>query len=609
MTTTKSTAPDGKPLRSLARSRYAGGLVLAVALTALALSPLGDASTLLQDSFADGTRSRELTFPACPEGIVHFSQRLEFELPGDAHAWSTSLTATITVPSEASEGALQLYIGEGRNPDGTNNTLVGRGASVNLFSVIHYWQDLTGDLNEYLDEVGRTPATIRVPLTLYGCGVGGNLSVSVDGLAIVYSPGYGDNGQPVRTAPAPEVYLAAGGSEEDILDLADYFSDPDGDQFLFTMVGYGQETYVNGTLVGWSFANKISFAEVKLHNRSLVDVFSYDVTWRGDLFIGMCVNDIPGCEHAQNFRVFTLHIVDPPAPGMMPVAAHIFGPPEWKSAKAGSPSSLRVVGDGALPADATFVWYLDGTLSSTSSVFNGFAATEGSHVVKALVTTGGKTFVYQEAFTVGAPLPPQHVPTTPPRASLLLFSGAAFAVTGVALANSERGRFRLLWLVMAAVAPARKKASVVDHFVRGQIYQAIRDEPGVHFSEIVRRAGVGNGTAVYHLRLLEEAGLVRMVSDGTLTRLYPTDRPLDKRTYELHGRDRETLTAVEQLPGITQKALRSRLKRSASAVSRSVGRLAILGYVTVDSSRDGQKVFPRRDEEWPAVDLPSFATE
>lgn len=58
---------------------------------------------------------------------------------------------------------------------------------------------------------------------------------------------------------------------------------------------------------------------------------------------------------------------------------------------------------------------------------------------------------------------------------------------------------------------------------RRRLFEAIKRTPGIHLREVVRALSLPYGTAEYHLRVLEQEGLVRSVADDNFRRYYPSD--------------------------------------------------------------------------------------
>jgi DNA-binding MarR family transcriptional regulator len=276
--------------------------------------------------------------------------------------------------------------------------------------------------------------------------------------------------------------------------------------------------------------------------------------------------------------------------------------------RAGDELVFEVGSEVAIPDGAVVMWYVDGELVGNGTRVAGVALEEGTHEIEVRVEADG-TVASQ---TVEVSVAPAGAQTAPGAAAwflpLLLLLGLVAA--GGATAGTERGRYFLLAGLLGSVFTRLKKPAPLDHFVRGRLYQLIDDDPGIHYAELRRRAKLSSSAAAHHLHVLETAGIVRVVVDGTRTRFYATDKPLDSDTYGLSDGDRVVLTAVTQQPGLTETELSQRVDRSLSTVSRSVERLATLGYVS--TSRQGRtvNVFPREGADVPdAAGGPAWPTD
>ena len=58
------------------------------------------------------------------------------------------------------------------------------------------------------------------------------------------------------------------------------------------------------------------------------------------------------------------------------------------------------------------------------------------------------------------------------------------------------------------------RRNVLEHEGRAAVYQCIRTEPGVRFTEILATTGLNRGTAEYHLRVLEQTGKIRRLNSA-----------------------------------------------------------------------------------------------
>ncbi len=69
---------------------------------------------------------------------------------------------------------------------------------------------------------------------------------------------------------------------------------------------------------------------------------------------------------------------------------------------------------------------------------------------------------------------------------------------------------------------------------RREIYEALREVPGAHFSHLKRELDLATGTLQHHLRVLEDRGLVESRQEDRYTRYFPS-MEVDRRDKELLG--------------------------------------------------------------------------
>ncbi|NIP33510.1 MAG: hypothetical protein GWN18_01105, partial [Thermoplasmata archaeon] len=84
--------------------------------------------------------------------------------------------------------------------------------------------------------------------------------------------------------------------------------------------------------------------------------------------------------------------------------------------------------------------------------------------------------------------------------------GAGVTITFGALLvilMTEVGRVALLSLLLVPLYTKIKREKVMDHFVRGRIYEFVCQNPGVNYSAIKEQFKLTNGTVTYHLSMLE----------------------------------------------------------------------------------------------------------
>jgi predicted transcriptional regulator len=115
---------------------------------------------------------------------------------------------------------------------------------------------------------------------------------------------------------------------------------------------------------------------------------------------------------------------------------------------------------------------------------------------------------------------------------------------------------------------------------RCTIHGIVVENPGIHFSAIVREMGLCNGEAEYHLTVLERQGYVRVRRAANLRRFYPVGMnvPEDNRPTASELRER-IVELVQRSPGISQKELVERLCAGRSLVGYHVSCLLRAGLL------------------------------
>lgn len=72
------------------------------------------------------------------------------------------------------------------------------------------------------------------------------------------------------------------------------------------------------------------------------------------------------------------------------------------------------------------------------------------------------------------------------------------------------------------------KEDVLSDFNRGRILGSIQTQPGITFNELRHKLNMPNGTAVYHLEVLERERLIKSERDGMNRRFFPWGMQLDR---------------------------------------------------------------------------------
>ncbi len=139
----------------------------------------------------------------------------------------------------------------------------------------------------------------------------------------------------------------------------------------------------------------------------------------------------------------------------------------------------------------------------------------------------------------------------------------AFAATGIG--------FYSLFGLLFPLYTKLKEETVADQKTRGRIIEYIRHNPGAHFSMIKKDLEMPNGSAGYHLRVLEASGFLRARSDGFYKRFYPHGYRIPE--FVLDETEQRIVAFVQAEPGIAQKDLATKIGLSPSTVSHHIKRL------------------------------------
>ncbi len=126
------------------------------------------------------------------------------------------------------------------------------------------------------------------------------------------------------------------------------------------------------------------------------------------------------------------------------------------------------------------------------------------------------------------------------------------------------------------------RRNVLEHEGRSAVYQCIRTEPGIRFTEILAATDLNRGTAEYHLHVLEQTGKIRRLdSAGYIDTLNPAISDLEAR-FRVAVRSetaRKILDHVACRKSIAWTTLRDELGLPGPLLSYHLGRLVDAGIV------------------------------
>lgn len=169
---------------------------------------------------------------------------------------------------------------------------------------------------------------------------------------------------------------------------------------------------------------------------------------------------------------------------------------------------------------------------------------------------------------------------------------ALFARPGARL--QQAGRFALRVLPFAPLLGLFSRIEgqkVLDNPVRAHVHQVVVQDPGLSLEEVRARAGIAWGTAVHHLRRLEDNGLLVSIVQNARRRYFAANTPASSHRAHVaalsHPTARRLADLVRQRPGLDQGGLCEALGLRNPAASKHLQQLAAHGLVLVE--RDGRR--------------------
>jgi predicted transcriptional regulator len=171
------------------------------------------------------------------------------------------------------------------------------------------------------------------------------------------------------------------------------------------------------------------------------------------------------------------------------------------------------------------------------------------------------------------------------------------AGVSIGVVASLMGLLYLLWPALKGGSAfglfSRLQApALLEHETRALLLQVVQAEPGIHFQALVRRSGLANGTAVHHLRKLEEGGWVVGRSMGRYTCYFPGASPersqLAQAPVTRSDGARRILAEIAANPGLSGQQIALRLGVQPSTVTYHVRRMLEVGLVQAE--RDGRVI-------------------
>jgi fibronectin type 3 domain-containing protein len=192
----------------------------------------------------------------------------------------------------------------------------------------------------------------------------------------------------------------------------------------------------------------------------------------------------------------------------------------------------------------------------------------------------------------GSPGDPAIEPNYLVAASMLVMVGI-----GAVVASTES--FKYWWgLSVVPLFTRIRKEGVLDNKTRLAIHGLVVENPGMHYSAILREFELSNGAAAYHLDVLERENFIRSVRDGRLKRFFSTETRISKE----HGLTPEEMRGaiwdlVGLRPGISQKEIVYELGTSRDSTGYFLREM--VGSGNLEASRKGKYTVYRHARKRP----------
>jgi len=180
----------------------------------------------------------------------------------------------------------------------------------------------------------------------------------------------------------------------------------------------------------------------------------------------------------------------------------------------------------------------------------------------------------------------------------VLFASLAFGIDAVRSAqarlSSQLGRIGRALLGLGAAIPLFSRieqGNVMQNAVRARVHEAVVQDPGLSLSEVRARTGIAWGTAVHHLRRLEQHGKIVSVTQLAHRRFFAANSvAAGQRTavaVVAHPTARRIAHLVNGQPGLDQTAICEALGINNPAASKHLRHFASEGLVI--THRDGRR--------------------
>lgn len=184
-----------------------------------------------------------------------------------------------------------------------------------------------------------------------------------------------------------------------------------------------------------------------------------------------------------------------------------------------------------------------------------------------------------------------------PETTTALAAAALAVAASAVLAAPELTRHALELLAPGLVLPVPLltrigREEALENDLRREILEVVREEPGICASDVAERVGAAWGTALYHLRALEETHYVACLKHGRHRRYFENGGTHEGEKEALAVLQNETTAEVHEVvrsnPGLSQQDVAEEAGLTPQALAWHLDRLREAGLV--EKERDGRAV-------------------
>lgn len=137
-----------------------------------------------------------------------------------------------------------------------------------------------------------------------------------------------------------------------------------------------------------------------------------------------------------------------------------------------------------------------------------------------------------------------------------------------------RSRERLLWCLFPLYSKIRKETTL-DHVVRGQLIEIIRENPGLTVSQIKTQSSISRSTLLYHLSVLEGNGFITSKIWAGYRHFFPCGELLGEVPNHSTPASNRVWELIRANPGLTMKELAKMTDTTPQAVKVNLARLQL----------------------------------